>query len=173
MAQQELRSVTMLTMADAISMPSFVERFWSKVLKADSESCWDWQASLSVHGGYGQLTAGRGLLLKAHRVAYALEFGIPPAGLFVCHRCNNPRCCNPAHLYAGTPKDNWNDTRKAGRAYKFQPKKLENSPCAKLSNEQARMVLTSKRSGADLARELGVTCAAISSLRRRRTWKTL
>lgn len=163
----------MSDLSSILSNTTFQERFWSKVQRSGEDACWEWLASLTVHGGYGQITAGRGVLLKAHRVAYTLSKGVPPAGMFVCHTCNNPKCCNPAHLYAGTPQDNWNDTRRAGKAHKFQPRKLQENPCAKLTNKQARMVLASPRSGADLAEELGVSRNAISNLRRRKTWKTL
>lgn len=151
----------------------FKARFWAKVNVAGAGVCWEWTASLSAHGGYGQITAGRGVLLKAHRVAYTLANGEPPQGAFICHTCNNARCCNPAHLYAGTAQTNWDDARASGRAHKFQPKKLQDSPCAKLTNDQAREVLASPLSGVELARKFGVTPATISCIRRGKSWKTL
>ena len=148
----------------------FQERFWSKVKKADGDACWEWQASLSVRGGYGQLTAGRGNLLKAHRVVYEVTKGAPAPGLLICHTCNNPRCCNPDHLYAGTVADNWRDAKRAGAAHKFAVLHGEACPASKLTEVEALRVLSSEERGADLARELGVTPSAISRIRKGKSW---
>lgn len=67
--------------------------------------------------GYGKIRrGGRGTSSAgAHRVAYELTNGTVPDGLYVCHRCDNPPCCNPAHLFLGTPNDNVQDCIQKGR----------------------------------------------------------
>jgi len=89
------------------------ERFWPKVLKSDS--CWEWQASLTDKG-YGQFF-DKGVRILAHRYSYKLRFGKIPEGLFLCHTCDNPKCVNPDHLKPGTQKDNIQDMIAKGRRF--------------------------------------------------------
>jgi hypothetical protein len=90
------------------------ERFWSKVRK--TETCWIWTASLST-AGYGQFGTSRGVLERAHRVAWRLT-GKPliPDGAVLMHACDNRLCVNPAHLSIGTQRDNVRDAVEKGRA---------------------------------------------------------
>jgi hypothetical protein len=92
------------------------ERFWSKVayVGAGPDDCWEWDASRDKYG-YGQFSMGHSECDPAHRVAYALAHGAVPAGLFVCHSCDNPPCVNPSHLWLGTAADNNRDRDLKGR----------------------------------------------------------
>lgn len=75
--------------------------------------CWEWQGAISAKG-YGRLTYNQ-KRLSAHRVAYELYRGEIPNGFLVCHLCDNPRCCNPHHLWLGTAKENTQDAIAKGR----------------------------------------------------------
>ena len=94
------------------STPS--ERFHLKY-EVDAETgCWNWTACLNGKAGYGQFWDGARVVL-AHRFAYELLVGPIGDGLNALHRCDNPRCCNPAHVFLGTQKDNAADMIAKGR----------------------------------------------------------
>lgn len=96
---------------------SLAQRFDPKVDRsAGTHGCHEWRASTTVHG-YGKICAGgrRGSTLHAHRVAWELAYGPVPSGLYVCHRCDNRLCCNPAHLFLGSAQDNTSDAKAKGR----------------------------------------------------------
>lgn len=93
--------------------PPLVFRFWSKVRRGSASECWPFTGSCDPKG-YGRFHhLGNGRL--AHRVAWELVNGAPPPGLQACHKCDNPPCCNPAHLFLGTDAENKSDMRSKGR----------------------------------------------------------
>lgn len=91
-------------------------RFWSKVRRPSTDNpdaCWEWDANRK--NGYGQYHVNGRSPQIASRYAYELTFGPIPDGLGVLHRCDNPPCCNPMHLFLGTNLDNINDMLRKGR----------------------------------------------------------
>jgi hypothetical protein len=95
-------------------MTSLEQRFWAKVRK-DSD-CWVWTGAFSSTGYGGFKVNGRDE--GAHRFSYTIHFGQIPPGLCVLHRCDNPACVRPAHLFLGTKGDNNRDRAIKGRSAK-------------------------------------------------------
>lgn len=95
--------------------PSVIARFWSKVDKLPiHKGCWIWTAGRGTRG-YGQFSIG-GRNHSSHRASYEIQYGSIPEGLSVLHRCDNPACVNPSHLFVGTQKDNMVDMVQKGRS---------------------------------------------------------
>jgi hypothetical protein len=86
--------------------------FWDKVWIGDE--CWEWRGCRNRLGGYGRLSID-GQRVLAHRVAWEMEQGPVPDGIRVLHRCDNPPCVRPDHLFLGTQADNIADMRAKGR----------------------------------------------------------
>ena len=155
-------------------LPEPAERFWAKVNKNGPVHptfgpCWVWIAGKFRHG-YGAIAiAGR--LRKAHRFSWELHFGPIPDGLCVLHRCDNPSCVNPDHLFLGTDADNMADRDQKGRQAKGQ------RHLAKLTEDQVREIRRryqrdSAISGSTaLAREFGTSHQTILRVVKNHCWK--
>ncbi len=90
------------------------KRFEAKVDRsAGAEGCWPWLAGRG-RDGYGHFKLA-GKQHQAHRIAFALAYGVSPNKKLVCHTCDNPPCCNPKHLWLGTAADNMRDAKSKGR----------------------------------------------------------
>jgi hypothetical protein len=89
-------------------------RLWSRVVPAGPSECWVFKGSGTARGEHGVIRAGS-RAEKAHRVAWQLVNGPIPEGMCVCHRCDNPPCINPSHLFLGTIADNNRDRHQKGR----------------------------------------------------------
>lgn len=89
--------------------------FWSKVA-INLTGCWEWQAG-RTDSGYGVFFTGNpgGKTVLAHRAAFMLAYGPITGGLFACHKCDNPRCVRPDHMFLGTQADNVRDCARKGR----------------------------------------------------------
>lgn len=145
-----------------------IERaFWSRVAKSDG--CWEWQGTLG-HKGYGVLKY-KGKMVYAHRLSYELHKGPLPDGMCACHHCDNPRCVNPDHLFAGTKAENCNDRHRKGRTPSG-----ERTARAVLTAEKALEIRSLSDRGVDrseIARQYGVTKSAVVHIIHRRSWKNI
>lgn len=147
-------------------------RFWAKVdRRGGPGACWPWMASRNGWG-YGDFKNGR-RGHRAHRLAWELTHGPIPDGLFVCHRCDVPACCNPAHLFLGTPLDNVRDMDAKGRDRRIGPLG-ERAGAAVLTAPQVRAI-RARYDGGDtnisrLARDYGVHRRTIQRVVRHQRW---
>jgi hypothetical protein len=95
-------------------MADIASRFWSKVdATGGIDACWPW-TGVRIPSGYGQLWSGK-RHRPATRIAVLLSGRDIPAGMIVCHTCDNPPCVNPDHLFVGTYSDNMRDMLAKGR----------------------------------------------------------
>jgi hypothetical protein len=157
----------------------FDERFWAKVAVVPGDGCWEWTASRVGRnrpgGGYGQFWCSeKQTQLKAHRVAWEQANGPIPAGMLVCHRCDNPGCVRPDHLFLGTPKDNTVDMVQKGRDWKHAgalcPRAiLTESQVREIRRKYVHGVYGYKRLGA----EYGVNPNTIERIVKLETWREL
>jgi len=92
------------------------KRFWSKVNIKGPDECWEWTGPLNAKG-YGSFSFP-GHTCRASRMAWILTYGNISKNICVLHKCDNPACCNPAHLYLGTNQDNVDDKVRKGRQLK-------------------------------------------------------
>jgi hypothetical protein len=161
---------------------TLAERFWAKVNRdgpipahlPDLGPCWVWDGATDGHG-YGQIQQGprSGRPLKAHRVSYEINVDSIPEGAEVLHRCDNPPCVRPNHLFLGTHQDNMDDMWSKGRAVMPDATGAANSQALlspelaeRIIREYVRGVVTQER----LAQRYGVDHSTISDVIRRKHW---
>lgn len=145
--------------------PDFVRRFNARISAVAGSSCLVW-AGWRNHAGYGMVWMPGGECARAaHRVAHRIASGRPiPDGLQVCHRCDNPPCVNPEHLFLGTAKDNYYDMVSKGRRAITSPPAGTASPLSSLSIDGVAAVWREWNAGrfqTEIARDLGVPPSAV------------
>jgi hypothetical protein len=150
---------------------STIARFWSRVDRRGPDECWEWTAHTQSKG-YGMMWAGKSEVL-AHRISWLIEFGNIPDGLLVCHHCDNRICCNPAHLFLGTPADNSRDMVVKHRA-RGRSRWGEENQNAKLTREQVVMMramsLDHTVSGVSLAKRFSITKTNVYAILANKAW---
>jgi len=147
------------------------ESFWSRVFKGAQADCWEWSGARDPYG-YGRVSYHMDVWFS-HRLAYMLTHGFIPEGKLIRHTCDNPPCCNPAHLLVGTDLDNMTDMweRKRGKP---PANRGEANGSAKLSAIQVLEIRARAALGETptaLAREFGISQPVCRHVVIRKTWK--
>lgn len=153
--------------------PGDRDRFWAKVDIRAPEECWEWKATRSPNG-YGMFSPKGRNAIGAHRAAYEFVHGQIPEGHSICHRCDNPPCVNPSHLFAGLPRQNTADSMAKGRR---RYARGDERPSSKLTEAQVMAIRERWRSGdaiqRRLAAEYGVSPAIICGIIKGKVWRHL
>lgn len=135
-------------------------QFWTHVDK--SSACWNWTGSTHKFG-YGEFRRNS-ILIRSHRFSYELHKGEIPTGFGINHHCDNPKCVNPAHLYAGTQLDNTNDAVKRDRI-----------GSRKLTKEQVYSIKLRLSNGSSnayrLSKIFNISQCAVWCIQHNKTWK--
>jgi len=154
-------------------------------IEKKSNGCWEWIKAKNP-SGYGifknlddrnQSIGNKMRIILSHRASYIIHKGEIPKGKFVCHSCDNRSCCNPDHLWIGSPKDNARDALKKGRLHldglTFQLKKGCKSPAAKLESHisEIRKRIANSERIVEIAESYQVSPQAIYSIKHGKTWK--
>lgn len=167
-----INRLAMLPLADGKRVPRRIPRtlddvrgwFWTKGVRQPN-GCLVWAGPKS--GGYGCCRIS-GKKRRAHRVAFFLANGFLPTEKIVCHKCDNPFCIEPTHLFLGLDKDNFRDAMSKGRARWLRGEEVGNH---KLTAENVRTIRSSPLSALELSRMFNVIRRTIYGIRKHKTWK--
>lgn len=148
------------------------ERFWLKVDRRGPDECWPWKGGRNKYG-YGSCGYNE-RVTNASRVAFIMANPeIDVDGLVVCHKCDNPICCNPAHLWLGTHADNLRDCREKGRTryrYGADHHRCSAKLTPNLVREAKRLYYQEGVSQSEIGRRWGVHSSVISRAVRGENW---
>lgn len=157
--------------AKGLPMLSMATRIKSKV-NVTKNGCWNWLGSYRK-SGYGKMNVGSTTDGSRHtvtvsRASYETFVGPIPPGLVVCHKCDNPKCVNPDHLFVGTFKDNFDDMVAKGRQRLARGTRIAS---AKLDNQKVRQIRKSSLTVRELSEKYGVDTTTIRHVLKGDTWK--
>lgn len=143
----------------------FNDRFYARTV-VNEQGCFEWQGAITAATGYGKVKFG-GRAVDAHRVSWMISRGSIPAGMDVCHTCDNRRCVAPLHLFLGTRRENVIDAMVKGRQ---STRHLVGTHMVRLSDEQVRAIDDRARSGEPhltIAAAFGIAHQTVSKIVRR------
>lgn len=148
--------------------------FWDKVSPPDESGCMLWRGETRY--GYGIIRSyieGKLHRYMAHRISYEMARGEIQPGMVICHRCDNPPCVNPDHLFSGTQADNLTDMRLKGRAASTAGEK---SALAKLTNDNVldiRRLCSIGVKAKEIAAQFGISHWTVYNIKYRTRWSHL
>lgn len=162
-------------LGEAPNSPSHLLRRIANDIQISPETgCWEWRGSDNGQG-YGHIFLHNRGQVYTHRLIWELIYGKLQPGVCVLHRCDNPPCCNPSHLFTGTLKDNSQDAARKGRLRgpRFAATPGESHPMSKLTDVKVLEIYRRAHLGetcASLGREFECSPTLVSLIRRRKRW---
>lgn len=133
------------------------------------EGCWDWKGYIA-RTGYAEIGRSKNFHEKnAHRISWMIHKGNIPEGMYICHKCDNPKCTNPDHLFIGTHQDNDKDRDEKGRNVKGED--VESSILKDQDIKEIKTLLTQGKSCLEISRKYDVSHDAIKRINKNETWK--
>jgi hypothetical protein len=146
------------------------EAFWKKVRLVSPGECWEWTGYVNKHG-YG-VTSWDQKSMLSHRKAYKLTTGaLPDDGKVLCHTCDNPPCCNPAHLFVGTGSENMQDSIAKGRFRRACGDANGKTKLLTPAVLDVRARFSRGETQTEISRELNINRSTVRNIVHRRTWK--
>lgn len=145
------------------------ERFWSKVDKRGEDECWPWTGLLGT-SGYGSYRSLGGSMRAASREAYEMTHGPLPGDMVVCHSCDDRRCVNPKHLWAGTVAQNNRDRDAKGRQVAPRGEKHRRATITEDMVREIRAMRAANRSYDEIRVKFGVSKSVVYLVSTGRTW---
>lgn len=156
---------------DLILDDKIIKRFIKKIRKCEDDGCWEWTHG-KIKTGYGVIRINN-KNFGAHRISYLMHFGNFDNKLCVLHKCDNPSCVRPDHLYLGTQTDNMKDMDNKKRR-KLNIMKGEQNGRSKLlviDVINIKKMLSNKISQREIAKKYNVSQVAVSLIKRNKNWK--
>lgn len=158
MAQEEL---------DLIKTDHYLNQFWKRVDKSNIDGCWLWTGSFQRYGIFH--VSRKYQPRRAHRVSWMIHYGLIPKNMLVCHKCDNPPCVNPTHLFLGSITDNHRDMEIKGRIARGN--KHGNSKITEQDVREIRQLSTAGIRGSAIAKQFGLTKENVNLIIARKAWR--
>lgn len=141
-----------------------IEKFLDSISENETTGCWEWRWILTPPKIKGVINYPRiqvaGVTVRANRFSYTIFNGQIPDGLYVLHKCDNPRCCNPSHLEVGTQLENMRQCKRRGRWFTKESRpQCDDCHNAILTNEQVSEILRLHSIGfrnCEITKKLGI-----------------
>jgi len=149
-------------------LKGLIKRYENAVIK--KKGCWGWKQKCSSNG-YGKIQLFHGKNIGAHRASWIIHNGEFNKKLWVLHKCDNPPCTNPDHLFLGTPKDNSQDCSRKNRKNLTIGSARSHTKLNEIKVKKIKDLLKNKVSWSNIAKMFSVSTSCIQGVAQNKVWK--